>query len=415
MRILHTADWHLGKRLGRVDRSGDLRRAVERVFGYCQAESVDVLLIAGDLFDTVCRADDVCVAVDHLKDVAQPFLARGGTILATTGNHDGETFCRTLQHTLSLADPAVPGPGDRLARGRFHLATRPTFFRLEGRSGQEVQFVLMPYPLASRYLDDAATPYRGGAEGKHRRLREAFTETLGRIRSHHRFDRRLPSVLAAHLFLAGARLPGGREITEDDEKADIVCPPEQLGVGWTYVALGHVHKAQSLGGREHVRYSGSIERLNFDERADAKGVVLLEVDGDGLRGAPAFLPIEGSPFLDVTIRDPAADLARWEAHLPGGTDALVRCQVIYRAGVDGVDEIHRRLDALFRRCYFRVFTEQCRALRAEAPSSEEARAHVARRGFRESVLEYLRGRLEGHPDSEAILADAEGLLAEEPS
>ena len=50
MRILHTADWHLGDRLGRQDRTDDLRRAVERVAGYCNSEKVDVLLVAGDLF-----------------------------------------------------------------------------------------------------------------------------------------------------------------------------------------------------------------------------------------------------------------------------------------------------------------------------------------------------------------------------
>src|SRR3712207_5344273 len=106
MKILHTADWHLGKRLGRLDRSGDLRRAVERVLGYCEQEGVDVLLIAGDLFDNVCRPDYVCAAIDHLKAAVRPFLRRGGTVLATTGNHDGEIFCRTLQHTLALADPS---------------------------------------------------------------------------------------------------------------------------------------------------------------------------------------------------------------------------------------------------------------------------------------------------------------------
>ena len=82
MKILHTADWHLGKRLGRVSRSGDLCRAVERVLGHCEREGVDVLLIAGDLFDNVYRADDVCAAIDLLRTTVGPFLRRNGTILA---------------------------------------------------------------------------------------------------------------------------------------------------------------------------------------------------------------------------------------------------------------------------------------------------------------------------------------------
>src|SRR5436305_10671252 len=119
MRVLHTADWHLGKRLGRVDRTDDLRRAAERVVEVCGREAVDVMVIAGDLFDNVYRADDVRAAVDLLKGVVGPFLRRGGTVLAVAGNHDGETFTATLQHALALADPREYPPGSRLDPGLF--------------------------------------------------------------------------------------------------------------------------------------------------------------------------------------------------------------------------------------------------------------------------------------------------------
>src|SRR4051812_23488214 len=101
MKILHTADWHLGKQQGRILRSDDLRRAVERVVKVCEREAVEVLLIAGDLFDNVYRADDTRAAIDLLKVSVGPFLRSGGTILAVMGNHDGETFSATLQHALA--------------------------------------------------------------------------------------------------------------------------------------------------------------------------------------------------------------------------------------------------------------------------------------------------------------------------
>ena len=80
MKIIHTADWHLGSLLKRVDRGEDLRRAVDRVFRHCEEQDVDVLLIAGDLFDSVHRPEEVCRAVDHLKDAARPVPppGRGG-------------------------------------------------------------------------------------------------------------------------------------------------------------------------------------------------------------------------------------------------------------------------------------------------------------------------------------------------
>src|SRR5437763_16879779 len=93
MRILHTADWHLGDRLGRIDRTADLRRAVERVAGYCERERVEVLLMAGDLFSELSRPDGLRDSIAHLQEVFTPFLVGGGTVVALTGNHDNEVFC----------------------------------------------------------------------------------------------------------------------------------------------------------------------------------------------------------------------------------------------------------------------------------------------------------------------------------
>src|SRR5436305_5072418 len=105
MRILHTADWHLGDRLGRIDRTDDLRRSVERVAGYCTEEKVDVLLVAGDLFSEMSRPDSLRDSIGHIEEVFEPFLLAGGTILALTGNHDNENFCQTLRLVMNLAAP----------------------------------------------------------------------------------------------------------------------------------------------------------------------------------------------------------------------------------------------------------------------------------------------------------------------
>src|SRR4051794_25057216 len=105
MRILHTADWHLGDRLGRIDRTQDLRRAVERVAAYCLSERIDVLLVAGDLFSELARADALRESIEHWQTVFRTFLAQGGTVLTLTGNHDNENFCQTLHHAMSLAAP----------------------------------------------------------------------------------------------------------------------------------------------------------------------------------------------------------------------------------------------------------------------------------------------------------------------
>src|SRR3954468_16768322 len=153
MRILHTADWHLGDRLGRIDRTDDLRRAVERVAGYCRQEKVDVLLVAGDLFSELARPDGLREAVRHVQATFEEFLRGGGTILAVTGNHDNENFCQTLRHAMTLAAPAIGGFGAPVPPGRLYLAAEPSLLRLaDAKTGGHVQFVLMPYPTPARFL-----------------------------------------------------------------------------------------------------------------------------------------------------------------------------------------------------------------------------------------------------------------------
>lgn len=401
MRILHTADWHLGARLGRVDRADDLRRAVEQVFRHCDREAVDVLLIAGDLFDSVCRTDDVCAAVGHMKDVARPFLRSGGTILALTGNHDGETFCKTLQHTLTLADPDEADFGGLWTAGRFHLATRPTFCRLADHSGHEVQFVLMPYPTPERYLDDALPRH----ETRDRLLLNGFRDTLAKMRAHSRFRPDLHSVLAAHLYLAGVTLASGHVVGEGD---GVVCPADDLGAGWAYVALGHVHKPQTLAGYEHVRYCGSIDRLRMDERQDAKGVVLVEVGPDGMRGEAVTLPLEATPFLDLCIARPADELPGLRAAYPDAARALVRCRVAYTPGVDDYDAIVAELRSVFPRCYDLKLED----VSVRRPREGASAVGSPRREFREIVIDYLTTQLDGRDDAEAVLAAAGSLIEE---
>src|SRR3954447_23820106 len=163
MRILHTADWHLADRLGRIDRTDDLRKAVERVADFCRSEAVEVLLVAGDLFSELAGAEALRDTVRHLQEVFGGFLKSGGTILTLTGNHDKENFCQTMRHAMSLAAPAGDVAGEVVPAGRLYLATEPTLLRLEDRaSGVPVQFLLMPYPTPTRYLvDEASQRYSG--------------------------------------------------------------------------------------------------------------------------------------------------------------------------------------------------------------------------------------------------------------
>jgi exonuclease SbcD len=119
VKIVHTADWHLCDRLNRLDRTPELRERVERVAEYCEAHQADVLVVAGDLFYERADAAEIAESLRHVHRTFQPFFARGGTVLAITGNHDDDAKIELVRAGLSLAAP-VP-PGAVLPRGRMYL------------------------------------------------------------------------------------------------------------------------------------------------------------------------------------------------------------------------------------------------------------------------------------------------------
>jgi exonuclease SbcD len=409
MRILHTADWHLGDRLGRVDRTEDLRRAVERIAGYCAEEKVDVLLVAGDLFSEMATPDGLREAIRHLQEVFQGFLRGGGTLLTFTGNHDKESFCQTLRHAMCLASPAVGDhPGELVSGGRFYLATGPTLLRLGDRtSGKPIQFLLMPYPTPSRYLADEAAQKYQSLDEKNRLLMAAYTAKIRELRADPSFDERLPTVLSAHVAVMGCDLSRG--LFRLTEQEDVIVSDEDMTAGYAYVALGHIHKPQALGGRSYVRYCGSIERLDLGEKDDEKSVLVVDVDPKGMQGEPRTLPLDATPMYDVDIHFPKAALPELPQLYPHHEKALVRIRCTYTAGVDNREETLRELERIFPRWYERQLTES-----SELGKTLVIGEAVRTKSFEDTVRDYLCQELTNHDEAlrEAVLARAEALLRE---
>lgn len=407
MRILHTADWHLNDRLGRIDRTDDLRKAVERVAVHCREQKADVLLVAGDLFSELARPDALRETIHHWQDVFADFLAGGGTILTLTGNHDNENFCRTLLHAMSLAAPTVGKPGERVPPGRLYLAADPTFLRLRDRTDSfDVQFVLMPYPTPTRYLTGDQGQKYGSPDEKNKLLVAAFDRTLNDLRRHPKFDPKAPAVLSAHVHVYGSQV--GPSLFRLSEQEDVVVGGDQLPEQFDYVALGHIHKPQYLG-HSHVRYSGSIERMDLGEQNDTKGVVVFDLGPDGRSGEPSVLPLPATPIYEVAVLDPAADIPRLKAEYPDAQTDLVNLHISYTAGKDSLEEVLRDLEAIFPRWYARDWRE----MSALGPSLTAGDADRTK-GFAETVREYLQQELLNHADEdrEALMGIADELIKE---
>src|SRR5262249_23748119 len=212
----------------------------------------------GDLFSEMARPDGLRSSIEHLQRTFQPFLLGGGTILALTGNHDSENFCQTLRLVMTLAAPAADEMGALHPAGRLYLATNPTFLRLRGRQGEEVQFILMPYPTPARYLREEEVQRYASIEEKNRHMQEAYARQLRAIQEHAAFDSSKPTILSAHIHVQGSTLPKLFRISDEES---IIFAESELPTNLAYVALGHIHKHQCLRGLPHVRYCGSIERL----------------------------------------------------------------------------------------------------------------------------------------------------------
>jgi exonuclease SbcD len=405
MRILHTADWHLGDRLGRIDRTQDLRRAVERVASYCAEHQVDVLLIAGDLFSELSRPDSLRESIEHLQQAFESFLLGGGTILAVTGNHDNETFCQTLQLVMTLAVPAADRAEQVRPAGRLYLATSPTLLRLADHDGSPVQFLLMPYPTPGRYLREQETQRYASLEERNRHLQAAFSRKLRAMQEEPAFDPALPTVLAAHIHVQGATLPSLFRISEQES---IIFGEGDLPEHFAYVALGHIHQQQCIRGLAHVRYCSSIERLDLGERNDQKGVVLVDIGPQGRRGEPTVLPLEATPIYSIDVRNPTATLPQLRERYPDAGRDLVNIQLTYTAGVDNLEAVLRELEEIFPRWYARTWTE------AGALGPSLTAGEAGAKSFEDTVRDYLKQELVNHPpeDCDAVLCLAEQLLRE---
>jgi DNA repair exonuclease SbcCD nuclease subunit len=176
-----------------------------------------------------------------------------------------------------------------------------------------------------------------------------------------------------------------------------------------YVALGHIHQPQTVGGRSHVRYSGSIERLDLGEQRDQKSVVIVDVGPDGLLDEPRQLPLPATPIYALEMHEPNTDLPQLrDRHADAGSH-LVRIQFTYTAGSDDLEKILRELDEVFPRWYERDWKE-----RSELGPALTAEGTGPGKSFEDTVREYLQQELINHPEAvrDAVLRRAEALLSE---
>ncbi|WP_054816268.1 exonuclease SbcCD subunit D [Nocardia arizonensis] len=283
MRMLHTSDWHIGRTFHGVDLLSDQEHALRAIADMVRAESVDVVVVPGDVYDrSIPSADAIAVCNRGFEAIR----AAGAVIVATSGNHDS---------------PTRLGAGARFAAaGGLHLRTtvagahEPVLLRDEHG---EVAFYGIPYLEPDITRAELDVPQA-------RSHADILAAAMARIRADIARLDGVRAVVLAHAFVVGAEATGSeRSISV----GGVETVPRSAFDGIDYVALGHLHSPQTLS--ESVRYSGSPLPYSFAENSHRKAVWIIDLDECGLRDVRRRdLPVvRGLSRLTGTLEELLAD------------------------------------------------------------------------------------------------------------
>ena len=270
MRILHTSDWHVGRRFNETEVLDHLGEVIGVLIDVVRDENVDVVAIAGDVFD---RAAPSSESVAFLSEQLRQVRGAGAQIVMTSGNHDGAS--------------RLGYGGWAAAAGGLHIVTRVdqigTPIELHDEHGP-VFFYGIPF------LDPKIDRGHFGDETlvSHELILDAAMDRVRADLCGREGDR---SIVLAHCFAVtgerGTSLPSSAEVAGEitDSMRSIACggvevAPTAVFEGASYVALGHLHSRKSL--TENIRYSGSPLAYSFGDRGP-RGAWLLDLDAGGVR------------------------------------------------------------------------------------------------------------------------------------
>ncbi len=311
IKIIHTADWHLGHSFFGHDRRAEHELFLAGLQRTVSDRGADLLLIAGDIFDTPNpSADSQRLYYSFLRDVtaANPAL----TVVVIAGNHDSGSRLEAPHPLLESFNIITRGTVKRTADGtpdyRRHIVPVT-------REGHTIAYVLaVPYLRNGDYPDTDS--YGEGV----RLFYHNLFDTLGATS--------LPVIAMGHMQTSGARL------SEDDRSERTViggleCVPTDLFPPTvSYVALGHMHRSQQALGRADIRFSGSPLAMSFAEKGSVKSLCYVELAEEGERLSRHNEPHERvvtdseSIYIELTDTEHTAELVRISTDSDGVEDML---------------------------------------------------------------------------------------------
>ncbi|MDR0931508.1 MAG: exonuclease subunit SbcD [Victivallales bacterium] len=297
MKLLHTSDWHLGHLFCGRRRDAEFREFLNWLTNLIAEQKVDVLLIAGDIFDSgTPNNSSVGMYYDFLADVCHQTSCR--CVIVTGGNHDSPSFLNAPKSLLERA---------------FHI-------KVFGCATADIADEIVPIydhdgnlsmiVGAIPYLRDAdlhSSNWQESPEERDAAQCRGFREHFRQVAEYAdklRKDKPVPFVLTGHFAASGVTL------VENDAVREFIggiktAQVEDLPPSADYVALGHIHQAQTVGRKEYIRYSGSPLPMSFTDTRPRE-VELIEFNGKTPAITPVLVP---QSRRIITLQGPWQDIA----------------------------------------------------------------------------------------------------------
>ncbi|MEL6607241.1 MAG: exonuclease subunit SbcD, partial [Bacteroidota bacterium] len=260
MRILHTADWHLGHRLHEHGQQEEQQLFLDWLLQLIDKEKIDVLLVSGDVYDTgVPSTQSQKMYYDFLIQLQQTHCSE---VVITGGNHD--------------APGTINAPKELLAA---------LSVRVVGKATEEIADEVFELKIGNEAVIVAAVPYLRDQDIRRAVQGETFDEITERYKkalvNHYQEaatycqeinTNQVPVIAMGHLFAVGGSVSDSEQQIYVGNLGHIGA--EDFPETFDYIALGHLHKPQIVGGKDYIRYSGSPVMLSFSETGYEKQVLV---------------------------------------------------------------------------------------------------------------------------------------------
>ena len=373
MKLLHTSDWHVGKVLKGVARLDEQRAVLGGIVDLARREAVDLVLVAGDLYESAVAPPDAQALVwSTLLDLRET----GADVVVIAGNHDNAAQFEALRPLAAAAGITVLGRVRRPDEGGVVELTTP--------GGERVKVAALPF-LSQRYvvraaqlMDDNAAQHAGNYAERCRLLLDGLCAGFGAD---------TVNLVVAHAMVRGGRLGGGERDAQTIE--DYYLDPTAFPAGAHYVALGHLHRTQQLPGPAPIWYSGSPIQVDFGEGGDDKHAMVVEAAA----GKPAAVR---EVRLDHVrrLRTLEGTLAELRSGATGHGDDLLRVVVNEPARAGLADDVRELLpNAVDIRIAVPATTAEAAPSRAGLTPHQLFAAYIAAQGVDDERVVRLFARL----------------------